>query len=221
MGEEMRKRILMTSTIGILALVLTGCSGASDEQPVDDTEQSAEAEETTEQPAEEDEGGKAGELTAPGTELSLGDSATVIFPDTDDGEQQLEITVTDVAEAPISDFEKAGDDFLEQLEGYTPYYVSVTATKLEPFEFELDGKDPTDGMYAFDADDNRLAPINMIGNFEPCDNQYMEEENDEGEPLDTCLIFAVPDGSEFGYTAWAPNDTDYNYFDGEPIAWKK
>ncbi|MCW4458040.1 hypothetical protein [Microbacterium sp. MPKO10] len=218
----MRTRMAVTSAIGILALVLTGCS-AGPEEPADDSQQT---EETSEAPADEAEtetdnsDEQAGDATAPGTELSLGDTATVLYPDTDDGEQMLEITVTEVSEAPLSDFEAAGDDFLKQLEGYTPYYVSVEATKIEPFEVELDGKDPIDGMFAFDSDDNRAAPVNMIGNFEPCDNQYMEEANDKGEPLETCMIFAVPEGSELGSVAWAPNDTEFSYLDGDPVTWK-
>lgn len=225
----MRKRTLVASAIGALALVLTGCSSGDSEssessdttQQSSDTKQDTQTQEDTDETTEEAEGsgGASQDATEPGAELSLGDTATVLYPDTDDGKQMIKVSVTDITKASKSDFKVAGKKFLKKIEDYTPYYVTMDVEKLKPFNVELDGKTPTDGVFAFDDSDDRVGPINMIGNFEPCEDNQFDDEHDTGTSLSTCLIFAVPQGKDLGSVAWAPNDTDYNYFDGKPIKW--
>ncbi|WP_119698335.1 hypothetical protein [Microbacterium halotolerans] len=225
----MRKPILLTSAVALAALALAGCSNPvddiADEQSQESTTEETPAEDTAEEPdeAEEPEAdpAPAGEIAAPGTELSVGDTATVLWPDTDDGEQNVNVTVSDVSKADKSDFDAIDDDdFKESLDGYDVYYFTVEMDKAEPFTVPMDGESPTSEMYAFDANENRLGPVRVIGSFDACDSNYMSSEEDESNSgMSTCFISAIPEGQEPGYIAWVADETGYDYHDGEPLKW--
>ncbi|MGC5076070.1 hypothetical protein [Agrococcus sp. DT81.2] len=175
-------------------------------------------------PAETDEAAApaAGELTAPGTRLAFGEPATVPFSSgASVTDVPLAVTVTGVEEGAVADFEAAGldQDFLQQLAGYTTYYVTVEATKADPGAAALASTALHTDMGALDSNGEAMQTVSLIGEFEPCTAASMPSEIDEGATATTCYIVAGSDAVEFGSATYEPNEGDYSPADGDPIRW--
>ncbi|MGM1030380.1 MAG: hypothetical protein ACQEWM_11035 [Actinomycetota bacterium] len=219
-------------TLAVTALGLSSCMmpvvpavsepAAVEESPALET---AEPETTEAAPAETDEAAAApatGELTPPGTELAFGEPATVPFSSgTDVVDVPLTVTVTGVEEGAIADYEAAGleQDFIDQLAGYTTYYVTVEATKADPAAAELAFTALYTDMGALDSNGQRMQTVSLIGEFEPCNTASIPPEIDEGATVTTCFIVAGTDAVEFGSATYEPYEGDYSPSDGEPVSW--
>lgn len=225
----MRKTIFLTSAAVVAALALAGCT-ASDDDAADEADTAPTQEQQSdataadgepaddEEPAEDDAPPADGDVAAPGTEVAVGETATVPWPDADEGEQNVNITVTDVAKAPKSDFDVIDDeDFQDSLKGYDVYYFTVEMNKAEPLNVSLEGKSPTQELRAYAEGDARMNPVNIIGSFDACDSNYLRAEEDESnDTMTTCFIAAAAEGTAPAYVVWNPYDTEY---EESPVRW--
>ncbi|WP_343920228.1 hypothetical protein, partial [Agrococcus citreus] len=214
-------------TVAVTALGLTSCmmptsAPASEPAAVEETQP---AETTEAAPAETEEAAApaaAGDLTPPGTELAIGEPATVTFSSgTTVTDAPLTVTVTGVEEGSIADYEAAGldQDFLDQLAGYRTYYVTVEATKADPAGVELAYTALYSDMGALDSNGQRMQTVSLIGDFAPCNTESFPSEIDEGATVTTCYVVAGTEAVEFGSATYEPYEGDYSPSDGEPIRW--
>jgi len=209
-------------TVAITALGLSACvtpTAPAETEPA--AVEESQAPEATEA-AETEEAAAPGDLTAPGTELAFGEEATVPFSSgTDVVDVPLTITVVGVEEGAIADYEAAGldQDFLDQLAGYTTYYVTVEATKPDPAAAELASTALHTDMGALDSNGQRMQTVSLIGEFAPCNTASMPSEIDEGGTATTCYVVAGTDAVEFGAATYEPFEGDYSASEGEPVRW--
>ncbi|SDH47990.1 hypothetical protein [Agrococcus jejuensis] len=221
-----RRAPLLATIVAAAALGLTACIPTPPAVPTETPETTAP--ETSSAPAESEEAEEEqpasapGEAAAPGSEFAFGEYATVELINLDDQAQLVEITVTGVRTGSVADFEAAGLDqeFLDQLEGYTPLYVDVEMRQVAPMTAALEYDSIYIDFGGLDQADRALQDISIFGSFEPCDTASIDPEFDSGTPHTTCFIVATAGGDELAGISYGPYDTVYDDYDGEPLVWR-
>src|SRR5699024_4701183 len=92
-------------------------SSATPEQDTDDETETGTS--TPTESSDSSENSSSAEITEPGTELKIGETATVPFEHTDEKTGTIAITVTDVEKGDKSALEQYGD----KAKGFVPYYI--------------------------------------------------------------------------------------------------
>lgn len=146
-------------------------------------------------------------MTEPGSELSFGDPASVIFePDQDRG-TALELTVEKVTKGSIEDF--SGFILDDYTKAATPYFVEVSVTNL--------GASDVGGvavpLWGVDAADTLLPAASFTTNFDKCESAPLPEPFETDDTLETCLVFLAPDAGTLEAVSFRP----VQEFDG--ITW--
>lgn len=221
-----RRAPLLATIVAAAALGLTACIPSPPTAPAETSpattapETSAAPSETEE--AEEQPASAPGEAAAPGSEFAFGEYATVELLNIDDEPQLVEMTVTGVRTGSVADFEAAGLDqeFLDQLEGYTPLYVDVEVRQVAPMTAALEYESVYIDFGGLDQADRALQDISIFGSFEPCDTASIDPDFDSGTPHTTCFIVGTAGGDELAGVSYAPYDTVYDDYDGEPLVWR-
>lgn len=194
-------------------------------EPTVDGEQTTETEEptksVTEDMAAETEAESAETLpegaTAPGTELAIGDQATV--QTTHRGKPGLiNVMVTSIDEGDPADLDSL--ELGDEMAGLTPYYVNL----------EIEGADASaealsyatvdgsfGGLLADGAGAVRLGPI---GDFEPCDSSDLGEFG-EGKTATTCIAFLARGETMVTGATYLAFDSPYAVADGQPLIWSQ
>lgn len=220
------KQVFASLAAFTLALGLAGCSSSPAQEPEktdkpvassapsekpEETEKAEEPEETA--PATE------GDTAAPGTTVAVGEEAIVSWEPSDDTPAQpVSITVKSITAGTIDDFAVVGADFQAKLEGFTPYYITVEAKKVDLAGAELAYQSLYSDMSAINADGRKMQTVSIIGDFEPCNTSSLDATFDEGTPQTFCYIVAGPDGDDIGGATFKPYGTD---FEDNPVVWEK
>lgn len=218
--------IALAAAFGLGAALLTGCSSApeatsepSSEAPSVTTEAPEPTPSETAKPAAKP--AEPGEITAPGTELAYGDAAYVVWHHYSGEEIDLQVVVQSAVKASLDEvLPLLSDDTAAQVQGYTPYYITVSFAKTNLDQASIEFSDASSGIYAINSGGGQVPELAIFSTFEPCDPESFDSTVDEGAPQLTCLIFMVPSGQEFGGVQWAEWDTPYDKYDGAPIVWK-
>ncbi|MCT1385391.1 hypothetical protein M4D54_07090 [Brachybacterium sp. p3-SID1565] len=243
-----RARTALLVPLAGLALVVSGCGllGQEDppqeppavEQPEGDEQEPSDAggEEPAEDDAQEpsDAGGatddQAGgatdtELAAPGTEVPVGEAATIHVQVLEEGEEYygygvVSTTVTEIVEGDPAIIEQFDEDDQADLEGMTPWYVKA---EHEILSFEGDpNADMTPSLEVQDAEGNRLTVgISFGGNLDDdCDLQLFDQA-EPGATASTCDV-VFTDGEPPARVAWEGDDKadgDDNPYEDAPVVW--
>jgi len=218
------RTIAMAAATGLTVLALAACSSKA--EPVDTapevevTESSAPVVTPEETPAPAPAPAAAGDLTAPGTELKVGDTATVEWDHFELGIVQLNVTVDGVRTGTLAELEAAGvsADTMAKLDGYTPYYVDYTVTKANLGDGEL-AYSSANEISAVNDKGADIPELTLIGTYDLCDSHSFDTSVDEGTPQVECAIFMVPGGQNFGAATWTAYGTSYDKYDGQPVYW--
>jgi len=210
--------------VGIAVAVLAGCTGT--EAPEESNTQAAPVAESASPSAEASTTPAAatdlpGEHTAPGSELALGDTALVNWMHFEHGEIALAVTVTDVREGSLTDFDDIGldEETKAQIAGYTPFYIDASIVKGDLSQPAIEFSALSSNIAGLNAGGADLPSLTLLGSFPLCDSNSFEPSIDEGVAQTTCEIFLVPSGQEFGFAQWSDYDTPYDKYDGAPITW--
>ncbi len=188
-------------------------SDASSESPTEESE-STEATESI----DGGEDASAGAVTAPGTELAIGDTAVLPLTYGTDGTATVEVTVTGIREGAAADLEAAK---VENAADYTPFYIDLEMTILsvgpDGFGGYTAGSD-FDGLIG----SQKAGSLIVFGDFAPCDDGGFEYDAAAGDTAKGCVPAlatkgSVVDGVQFSGGA---DDAGYDQFDGEPVTWK-
>lgn len=229
------RRMRAAGLLAAAALGVTACgsdeatdatpsSSATSESASPSEETSAEetpAQETTSEdttsPESEEEGSDdapAAELTKPGTELKLGETA--VIPQGDDG-ATLELTVTEVTKGSSADLSQLKD--ADKYKGYTPVYVQYTMTGTDS-SADLGG-DVLDDVDPITSDGRKASTLVIIGTspFAKCDRNSVPDDFGPGDTETTCDVAMVQGGQEVGGAQYSPYDGDYA--DDGAIVWTK
>lgn len=229
------RRMRAAGLLAAAALGVTACgsdeatdatpsSSATSESASPSEETSAEetpAQETTSEdttsPESEEEGSDdapAAELTKPGTELKLGETA--VIPQGDDG-ATLELTVTEVTKGSSADLSQLKD--ADKYTGYTPVYVQYTMTGTDS-SADLGG-DVLDDVDPITSDGRKASTLVIIGTspFAKCDRNSVPDDFGPGDTETTCDVAMVQGGQEVSGAQYSPYDGDYA--DDGAIVWTK
>ncbi|MGO1166583.1 MAG: hypothetical protein ACTMHL_08190 [Janibacter sp.] len=154
------------------------------------------------------------ELTEPGTELTVGDKATV--PQGDDG-AAITLTVTKITKGSAADLKKLED--ADKYTDYTPVYVQYTMTGTDS-SGELGG-DILDDVDPITTDGAKAGTLVIIGTspFEKCDSNSIPDDFGPGDTETTCQVAMLSAGQEIGGAQYAPYEGKYS--DDGKVVWQQ
>lgn len=181
----------------------------SEEDPSD-----TESEEESSESEDDDAATGKDELTEPGTELGLEETATI--PQGDDG-AALTVTVTKIEKGKSADLSKLenADEYKEYTPVYVHYEMTGTNSSGDLEDDILEDVDPilTTGQKA--------PTLSIVGTspFEKCDRNAVPEDFGPGDTEETCDVAMIKDGMEIGGAQFRAYDTKYE--DEGMIVWKK
>lgn len=210
-----------TAVVGLtaaLALALTAC-GSDDEGLTTTTTSTSESSPAAEETTSSDEGGSeedasgSAELVEPGTELGLGEVATI---PQGDGDGAIQLTVTEIVEGEPADLEVLDD--ASTYDGYTPVYVHYEMTGVE--ESAAVAGETIDDVDPILEDGSQGQTLVIIGTspFEKCDRNSVPDDIAVGDTETTCDVALVKDGETVVGATYAPYEGDYA--DDGAVTWK-
>lgn len=176
----------MAGAAALGVLLVGGCSGADEQEPV-----------PTPSGFEPPEGV---ELTPVGTELAVGEPATVVLDLGGAASSAITVEVTEVATGTMRDFRFFSLD--ESARGSTPYYVRASVTNEGPAG--LGGVSLP--LLAHSDADTVYPASELVGTFEPCPTPTVPESFLAGNSAEVCLVFLVPAGETLRTVDLQPGD---------------
>lgn len=214
--------------VALLAvLALSACndddpvSGSDD--PTSETTTSASPSEPTSTATEAtssapEPGALSGDVTAPGTELAIGDTAVLPLTYGTEGTATVEVKVVGITEGTSADLKAAE---VKNAADYTPFYINLEMTILEVGDQGFGSYTPGsdfDGL----TGSSKAGSLIIFGDFAPCDNGGFEFDSAVGDTAPGCVPALATKGSTVDGVQFSggPDDAGYDQFDGEPVVWK-
>ncbi|MDQ2584380.1 hypothetical protein [Saccharothrix yanglingensis] len=208
---------LLTATCAS-ALLLSACGGDTDGTPVSvptggATTGSA-AEETTSSsaapsPSTSAKDVPAGDVTAPGTELAVGDRAVVPFKYGTDKTGTIAVTVTAIEQGANADLAKFGD----KAKGITPFYIRVSVENVGGTDLSYSSVSLR-GLGA----DGKGSGVIISGDTDKCESETAARDfTTAGAKYETCVLSAAREGSAI---TGASFDKGGDAYVDDPIVWK-
>lgn len=191
---------------GVLAAgVLVGCSddagGSSGDEPATPTTSATEPADATETetatttylpvPA-------GVSLTAPGTDLQLGDTGTIAWRPRQDRVVALDLTVDRIDK---TSFEESFQGWVvtKEMKGQVPYFVRVKAKNVS----DADAGGLLVPLYAQVATTSMYEPLSFKEQaFEPCPGGVLPDTLMPGKSADLCFVYLLPQGAQLQSAAF-------------------
>lgn len=148
------------------------------------------------------------ELTAQGSQLTVGAAATVAYQPRQDLVGVLDITVTRIEQTTIKK-SFAGWQLTEEQSGSTPYFVRATVTNRG--ESDLGGRRVP--LYAVDAANTLVESTTFASAFSACEPGSFPKRFQPGKSVDVCAVYLVPAGGQLTAVSFRPSQ-EY-----DPITW--
>ena len=171
-----------------------GNAGASTTSSAASSSTTASTTASTADPATTTTASNSGGTAAPGTKLSIGQSAKVAFTpagSTDKSKaSMLQVTVQSFDKGSLSDFNGIQLDANEKAS--TPVYVKVHVTNLGPANIDVDSS--AAAIEGVDNTGNNQSSVTFIGDFPKCPDTASTKPLGTGKSYDDCLTFLVPGG---------------------------
>jgi hypothetical protein len=146
-------------------------------------------------------------LTEPGSDLSFGDTASVIYEPKQKRGTVLEVTVQKAVKGSARDF----SGFI--LDGYTkaatPYYVDVAVKNVGAGEV---GGTPVP-VWGVDGENTLLPAASFTTSFGRCASEPLPRKFGSGKTTRACLVYLAPDGGTLQAVSFRP-DQEF-----DPIQW--
>jgi hypothetical protein len=197
--------------LGVLTLVLVGCSDDS-QSPGSDDSQSSSA--STSEPGSDGPSDSllvpdGVELTDQGSSLELGETATVAYEVRQGVVGVLDITVTRLEKTSFAD-SFVGWDLDDETKTTKPYFVRATVTNRG--ETDL-GEVRLQPLYILDAADTLVESTLFGSTFKPCHPDAFPAPFQPGTSVDLCLVYLTPNKGDLVAASFRPTETDI------PITW--
>ncbi len=198
----------------LAASIATGCGGSDEPTP---KESAAPAATAASEETPEGGGSSSGNVTKPGSEIAVGDTAHVnvsaLDATSDDAPKHpLDATVLKIERGSIDDFK--GIDLEPEQEASTPYYVTV---RLEATKGAVPTKDDPDIRFdAIDDRDQEQGSVTFLGSFPRCEDKTAPKTLKAGDTHESCLVYLVPGGGSIEKVGWS-GSSDYI---SDPVIWK-
>jgi hypothetical protein len=148
------------------------------------------------------------ELTAQGSELAVGDTATVAYEPRQGLVGVLDIKVTRLEKTT---FKKSfvGWDLDAQTKKKNPYFVRATVTNRGATQL---GGRPVP-LYIVDGENALLEATPFASDFPPCSPRSFPEKYGPGKTVKVCMVYLAPDRGDLMAVSFRPTQ------DFDPITW--
>ena len=209
MFSRARRRLTLPGAVVLAStLVLGGCSGGGG----DDDPGSADSSATSSGGATSSDTAYLDvpdgvELTAQGSELDFGDTATVAFEPRQDRVAALDLTVQSIEKATFKLF--VGWKLSDETLSTTPYFVHVKVKNVG--DTDLGGERVP--VYGVDGDNKLIEYSTFASSFKPCPSPLLPKKFATGDTLKTCLVYLAPDKGKLTAAEFRPVE-EFN-----PILW--
>ena len=206
-----RSRSLTAPRLAALAvaagLVLSGCSGGDDPEAEESPSASNDAS-ATESPTADVSVPEGVEVTAQGSDLDFGDSAVVVFEPDQKRSTLLGLTVKSARKGRLADFKGyVLDDPYTRKASY--YYVKVSVENVGEGDV---GGSPVP-LWGVNGENTLLPAVSFTTEFKQCASTPLPKKFEEGDSVDTCLVYLSPDKGALEAVSFRPDQA----FD--PIEW--
>ena len=192
----------LVGTATAVLLLSSGC--AFDDQPALDDAVGA----PTASPSSTVEAPPAVRLTPMGTQLSLGQTATVVYEGPSRQGTVLGLTPVRARPGSVADF--SGFVVDRYTRASTPYYVDVIVTNTG--EGRVGGAPVP--LWGVDGRNRLLPPAAFAATFEACPSSDLPQRFAPGDRLRTCLVYLSPDHGSLRAVSFRP-DQQFR-----PIVWE-
>ena len=184
-------------------LVLSGCSGGDSEPEAGGSESPSGTE--SEKPYLPVPEGV--ELTPQGSELQVGETATVAYEPRQDVVGALDITVKKLERASFRLF--VGWKLTAQTRKTQPYFVTAKITNVG--DTDLGGRSVP--LYAVAGDNKLVEASTFASSFKPCPSESFPKKFQNGDSTTTCLVYLAPNAGDLTAVSFRPTEA-FN-----PITW--
>lgn len=148
------------------------------------------------------------ELTPQGSQLAVGDEATVAY-----GPRQGQVAVLDIKVTRLekTSFKESFDgwDLSAETKKKAPYFVRATVTNRGTADL---GGRPVP-LYIVDGNNVLIEATSFASTFKPCSPGTFPEKFSPGKKADVCLVYLVPNKGELTAVSFRPAE------DFDPIVW--
>jgi hypothetical protein len=200
---------VLAAVLAAVSLLLAGCGGSSDKPHNAARAQASKASTAPSVvPPTGDVTVPAGvQITPPGTKLSFGQTATVAYEPNSKRNSVLQLTVTKVRRARISDLAAYVLD--KRARRSTPYYVTVKVHNAGTGDV---GRTDVP-LWLVDQDNTLIHSSGFTNRFAACPSTTLPRKFGPDASLQTCLLYLVPNHGHFTAMSYRPLQAF------EPITW--
>lgn len=191
------KRARMASVLLVGALAISGCGGGGGD---DDKDDRGSEEKTSDTPSVDTDAG----VTEPGSELELGESATIDWAPTQRVNGRIAVTVNRLDAGPRKDIRAIKID--PPPTDPKLYYVRLTVENAG--ETDLGGVSALSlPLYVDDGSDVLMPAADVRLAYEPCPLEKLPARFGPGRKADLCLVYVLQQ-TELRSMALRPSDTE-------------
>ena len=189
------------------AALLAGCSG--NDQPKSEPSTGSSSTTSTPTAAETNylEVPDGVELTAPGSKLSLGQTATVAYEPRQGTVAALQIKVTRLRKVTFDQF--VGWKIDKKVKETTPYFVDAKITNVG--DTDLGGRPVP--LYIVDGQNRLIEASIFTAAFHPCPGATLPKKFKNGDTTQACLVYLSPDHGDLTAVSFRPTQ------EFDPITW--
>ena len=203
-NDRMRLPVRLLALTVALTLALAGCSDDGENPEADTTGSPTETVEAEPYLPVPD----GVELTAQGSTLAVGDTATVAFEPRQDEVGAMEIKVTSLEKASFDLF--VGWDLTQEIRSTAPYFVRARVTNVG--DTDLGGRPVP--LYAVDSENRLIESSPFRGSFKPCEASTFPKKFKNGDTLKACMVYLAPGKGDLNAVSFRPSQ-EFN-----PIIWE-
>ncbi|HEX6151273.1 hypothetical protein [Nocardioides sp.] len=207
MPARARFAVRMVGLTAALALVLTGCGGDDPENPNGEADPSATSSEDEPYLPVPD----GVELTPQGSELEVGDTATIAYELSQDTVGAMDITVTSLEKASFDLF--VGWELTKQIRKTAPYFVRAKVTNVGETDLGSKQAPRPVPLYAVDGENRLIESSLFTGSFKPCDGATFPKRFKPGSTMKACMVYLSPNKGDLTAASFRPSQ------DFDPIVW--
>lgn len=150
----------------------------------------------------------AGDMTAPGSQLKIGDRAVVPFKYGTDKEGTIALTVTAIEQGTNADLAKFG----ERAKGIVPFYIRLSVENVSGSDLAYSSVSLR-GLGA----DGRSTGVIITGETEKCQSESAKRDfTTAGAKYQTCVLQAAREGSQITAASFDKGDA----YIKSPVVWK-
>jgi hypothetical protein len=147
-------------------------------------------------------------LTAQGSELSVGDTATVAFEPRQHQVGVLDVTVTRIERTTFKE-SFSGWQLSDETKRTNPYFVRATVENAG--RTDLGGRDVP--LYIVDGRNTLIEASDFASTFKPCSGKTLPDRFRHGDREKVCLVYLSPRHGELTAVSFRPTE------DFAPITW--